>query len=465
MSFIRLPDDGVIQSTLEAANRAPADAIAQKARKELLKSISWSFDSLTAAEKTLAQQTYQAGAPARNLSVDVTAMRAGGAVSDADVRRAANAISAAGGKGRHTGADHRYRGMQAAELGQFNLILSRFKVYLDEMTAGTRDGLLDETFPNPSWLPGAQWVTRNQVKTTFQYGYDIVRAWYTDHANRDTRIRIDTYLDPQGAGATSSPAGLLLAESFFAQPFDKQVYTLVHESTHAIQDAGYVTSDAGGYIGELRWFDASLEVRQLNASHFQYVIERIQGRAAAVRPVGVGAAGAAGGVESTAAEILGKAWISALNQYAELYRYAHNRHPTQQERDRARELGKLLGIPVGKTGAGQAPIVSSFDLAAAEHRVARIGVMFGGGGLVHQVIEAAAAQPNVGGVPVALTVDEVLTRVIARGGGPIRKTRNHEKTLEMIKTLAFLCHQNRRPGGPTEAQQWDRVRQFNGRQF
>ena len=75
----------------------------------------------------------------------------------------------------------------------------------------------------------------------------------------------------------SNQANLLLSEGFFNKPPNDCTSILAHEATHAIQDADYVTLDNGGYINTLQFFDADLPLRQKNASHFQYVIERIQG--------------------------------------------------------------------------------------------------------------------------------------------------------------------------------------------
>ncbi|HEV2180599.1 MAG TPA: hypothetical protein VGR59_09770 [Gemmatimonadaceae bacterium] len=119
---------------------------------------------------------------------------------------------------------------------------------------------------------------------------------------------------------------------------------------------------------------------------------------------------------------------------------------------------------MGKTGAGAAPVVTDVDLASAEHRVARLSLLYGGGAPVREAVDAAAREGARGGA-VALTVDEILARVVAQGGGPIRKSSNHAKTVEMIKTLAYLCHQNRGLNGPTEAQQWAQVDQFNSQRF
>jgi hypothetical protein len=257
----------------------------------------------------------------------------------------------------------------------------------------------------------------------------------------------------------------LFSASYFNKPAGDQVSTLVHEATHAIQNNSYVTFDNGGYIGELRWFDADLDLRQLNASHYEFVIKRIQGDPPRVRPVAGNAAGGAGGAESQATSILCKAWISALNQYSELYHYAHKANPTADDQQRITAIGKMLGLSVGKTANGQRPAVTDQDLAGAETRVARLGMLYGGGGTVRAAVQAAvqaAVDPNA---PLALTVDEILLRVIQMGGGPIRKSGNSAKTVEMIKTLAYLCHQNRGPGGPTEDQQWARVAQFNAMNF
>ncbi|HKT09658.1 MAG TPA: hypothetical protein VJR24_17285 [Gemmatimonadaceae bacterium] len=468
MPFIRLPDPNVIHTTLETARLNPANAMAAKAKRELVKSIGWSYDSLSEAQKIAAEQAYLVAGGA-NLRAAVAQLKADRRVADAEIERMVRPISDAGGKGAHTGVAGRYRGMQANEPQAFGQALGRFRLYLAEINAGTHDALLDETFPNPtlygfSFGGAPQWNTRRQVRNTFQYAYDAVSGWEADAVNRDQRIRIDTYLDPQGAAGTSNRSNLLLAESFFTKPLDQRVVTLVHEATHAIQDANYVTDDNGGYVGELRWFDAELDVRQRNASHFQYVIERIQGRLPAVRPAPVAGGGGAGGPESQAAGILRMAWICALNEYGNMYDYAHKAHPTAQEQERAIARGKLLGLPMGKTGAGGAPVVTDVDLASAEHRVARLGVLYGAGAPVRQAVEAAARE-NAHGAPVALTVDEILERVIAQGGGPIRKTSNHAKSVEMIKTLAYLCHQNRGLNGPTEAEQWARVHRFNSQRF
>lgn len=468
MAFLRLPDPNVIHATLETARLNPADAMAAKAKRELVKSIGWSYDSLNEAQKTTAEQAYLIAGGA-NLRAAIAQLKADRRVADVEIERMVRPISEAGGKGVHTGVAGRYRGMQGNEPVAFSQALGRFRLYLAEINAGTHDALLDETFPNPTLygfsLGGApQWNTRRQVRNTFQYAFDVVSGWEADPVHRDQLIRIDTYLDPQGAAGTSNQGNLLLSESFFTKPLDQRTYTLVHEATHAIQDASYVTDDNGGYIGELRWFDADLDARQKNASHFQYVIERIQGRAAAVRPAPVGVGGGAGGPESQAAGILRMAWICALNEYGRMYEYAHTAHPTAQDRERSIARGKMFGLPMGKTGAGAAPVVTDVDLASAEHRVARLSLLYGGGAPVREAVDAAAREGAQGGA-VALTVDEILARVVAQGGGPIRKSSNHAKTVEMIKTLAYLCHQNRGLNGPTEAQQWARVDQFNGQRF
>lgn len=58
MPFIRLPDPNVIHTTLETARLNPANAMAAKAKRELVKSIGWSYDSLSEAQKIAAEQAY-----------------------------------------------------------------------------------------------------------------------------------------------------------------------------------------------------------------------------------------------------------------------------------------------------------------------------------------------------------------------------------------------------------------------
>jgi len=464
MAFIRLPAAGVIHTTLQNAQILPLTPVARKARSDLLKSIGWSYASLSAPEKAAAAQAYVIAGYA-NLPGTVVQLNAGHAPPDAAIEAMAQAITDAGGHGAHTGAAQRYRGMLPNEDMLFTVSLAQFRTHLDQINAGTYDLILDEVFPNPKDYWGlAQKNTRRQVRNTFQYAYDIVAAWNV-HANRNQLIRIDTYLDPQGAAATSSQRGLLFSASYFNRPAGDQVSTLVHEATHAIQNNSYVTFDNGGYIGELRWFDANLDLRQLNASHYEFVIQRIQGRAPLLRPAAGNAADGAGGAESQAATILCKAWICALNQYSGLYHYAHKANPTADDQQRIKAIGKMLGLSVGKTANGQRPAVTDQDLAGAETRVVRLGMLYGGGGTVHLAVQAAVQAAVDPHAPLALTVDEILLRVIQMGGGPIRKSGNSAKTVEMIKTLAYLCHQNLRPGGPTEDQQWARVAQFNAMNF
>ena len=273
----------------------------------------------------------------------------------------------------------------------FTVSLAQFRTHLDQINAGTCDLILDEVFPNPNDYWGlAQKNTRRQVRNTFQYAYDIVAAWNA-HGNRDQFIRIDTYLDPQGAAATSSQQwGLLFWASYFNKPAGDQVHRR-DEATHAIQNNSYVTFDtvatSGAPLVRRRSRPATAD-----ASHYEFVIKRIQGQPPRVRPVAGNAAGGAGGTESQATAILCKAWISALNQYSELYHYAHKANPTADDQQRINAIGKMLGLSVGKTANGQRPAVTDQDLAGAETRVARLGMLYGGGGTVRLVVQSPCRQ-------------------------------------------------------------------------
>ena len=139
-----------------------------------------------------------------------------------------------------------------------------------------------------------------------------------------------------------------------------------------------------------------------------------------------------------------------------MYSYSQKPMPALIEQTQMRARGKLLGLPLGKTALGVTPLVTDLDLSSAENRVARLSVMFGGGAPVRAAALALQAEGT------AITVDNLLARVVALGGGPIRKTTNHAKTVEMIKTLAQLCHQNR---AIDDGAKWLAVDAFNARAF
>lgn len=115
MAFLRLPDPNVIHATLETARLNPADAMAAKAKRELVKSIGWSYDSLSEAQKTTAEQGYLIAGGA-NLRAAIAQLKADRRVADVEIERMVRPISDAGGKGVHTGVAGRYRGMQGANL-------------------------------------------------------------------------------------------------------------------------------------------------------------------------------------------------------------------------------------------------------------------------------------------------------------------------------------------------------------
>jgi hypothetical protein len=88
----------------------------------------------------------------------------------------------------------------------------------------------------------------------------------------------------------------------------------------------------------------------------------------------------------------------------------------------------MMGLPACKGPEKDHVIVTEADLAAAENRVGRLGLMLGA------VVEAAEQLAHEG-VPVS---SERILQKLVEMQGAIRKTTNNRKTVDMIRVLANM---------------------------
>ena len=91
---------------------------------------------------------------------------------------------------------------------------------------------------------------------------------------------------------------------------------------------------------------------------------------------------------------------------------------------------QILGLPAAKSNQAQGDLnITQGDLAATENRVAKLGVLLGA------VSTAAASLTREN---VAITTQNILAKLVAMEG-PLRKTTNHQKTIDMIICLAEIA--------------------------
>jgi len=457
----RLPSQVDARNIMVAGGLNTASDAQKKAKNNLLKSINWAFGSLSDQQKLLVRQKYTATKPLNGDTLDNVLAKANrGTVSADEVAAVVEAILSTNSALKFS--LDRYVQIDPAQAQVFGTVLVKFKTHLDEINSGTHNDLLDRVFPDPwGWVPFAEYQkkTRERVKAGFQAAYDVVKGWYDSPHDRLARIRIDTTLDSQKAGGLSKQTGLELPASFFdAQSpnytLEKRTSTIVHESTHSIQNNNYVTNDDGGYIGTGKFQKATLEESLKNASHFQYVFERIMNMPEN-QPQDI----AKDANVIQAKMVIQNAWIYAINCYTTMQRYtASTQRPTDPDQENIRNIGKLFGLSVGKDVVG-VPEVTISDLSGIENRVGKLGVLLG-------AVERAA-----GLVPQDhRTTDEILKKLVEAGGAfqqgmAIRKATSTDKTIAMIKVAAMHCHNTINSKKTTEDQRNKALDDFSAKRF
>jgi hypothetical protein len=421
---------------MDSAGGYFATEVDAKAKNNLLKSLNWAYQGLALEQQRKASEEYSTKIKKGTLN-DVLLRANRGTVTADEVAGAVEAILATNASLAHSAT--RCISTNVAQQKVFQAVLNRYANQLDNIQEGMYDTILDVVFPNPSLNEGAQDRTRARVKETFQRAYAIVKQWYDNPQERIEKIKIDTALDAQKALGLSKKTGLELPDSFFDGQSTKwtperRLTTLVHESTHAIQDDIYWANDDGGYIGTGPFQEADLEKRIKNASHYEFVFYRIQ---SIPEPVPSPIATEPAVVQ--AKQIAKNAWIYAINCYSDLIRY--HADPQQHENKFSQEemikISRLFGLSTHKPGMTRwnKAVVTVSDLVSMENRVGKLGILLG------SVEEAAELVPQN-----ERTRDRILLKLVEMGGLTpeglaIRKPRCPEKTVAMLKVAAMHCHQ------------------------
>jgi len=119
-------------------------------------------------------------------------------------------------------------------------------------------------------------------------------------------------------------------------------------------------------------------IRIRNAAHYEYVLRLLNHAPANLYAP---PAGAAPVEEQAAAHTLKTAWIQSIQLYVRLLKYRSGDLPANAQD--LKNISRLLGLSVHKGGT-----LSDGDLAVAENRVCKLGVMFGAVGLARDNLVA-----------------------------------------------------------------------------
>jgi len=412
--YFRLPSQAEARRVLIVAHGAAQDSPEFKAVRNLCKGLQWAFGGLTAPEKQAARDAYAAG----NLETDLQlAMQKPPNLNDNGIIALLIAITSANAGIQHTGGA-RLAVFTVAQAATVDLAIQSFTTHQAEIQAGRHDDKIDIVFPGSFWVRDA---TRHaRVKQTFASALAAI-----NRLRAAGQLKLDSYSQGTRTGALTNPERMAFSPTFFGNSPAEQEATLVHESTHAIPDKeGIRTGDNGGYIGHPKFHKSDLDERYLNASHFEAIIRLINGE---VLPVSDAAVQSPPIVE--ASEAVRKAWDKAINLYLKMQQYHLGGVVTGAGNLAAiRDISLMMGLPACKGPEKDHVIVTEADLAAAENRVGRLGLMLGA------VVEAAE-QLEHEGVPVS---SERILQKLVEMQGAIRKTTNNRKTVDMIRVLANM---------------------------
>lgn len=411
----RLPSDAEATRILNDAIGKGPDSKEVKERRNLCRALDWAYKGLAPADKALAVHQY-----AGNLTADLAAaMQKPDSRPDAIILALLRALIAGKAALQHPGGA-RLAVMTPAQDTALRIALFAFESHLREMARGTYDPLIYQVFPAEAgdsvWgIVGKS--NAHVVKETFANALAAAKRLLAAG-----NIRVDSYSPVIFAGGLTNPDQMAFPVSFFVKTPNEMEATLAHESTHAIANSSR-TNDEGGYIGSQKFEIATFAERRMNASHFEAVIRLINHE---VLPPAQ--PGAVLDVKGQAKEIVRRAWDKGLNLYLNLHTYqttpAHLAHPPDAQH--AKQISQLFGLGLHKQPAIHA--IADSDLAAAENRVGKLGVLLG-------AVDTASASVAANDPP--MTVDKILAKLVEMEGA-LRKTTDNAKTVAMIKTLANM---------------------------
>ena len=417
ISLYRLPTQAEANRVLLAAAGRPADSKEVKERRNLCRALDWAYKGLSPADKAIAIGQYP------NLVADLaTGMQKPHALADATILAMLNAMIAGKPALQHPGGA-RLAVLTHAQKATIDLVLFRLQRHVLEIESGRHDAFIEQVFPAETGNSVWKIVGRSNADVVKDIFTRAVAAAKRVHAAGN--IKVDVYASTIKAGGLTNPQALSLAETFFGLPLNEQEAVLGHESTHAIADDGCRTNDNGGYLGSQQFHAADFAVRRKNAAHFEAVIRLINGEA--LPPI------EAGGVMDATGEtieLVRRAWTRGLNLYLDLQKYQAAPATVAGGPAYVTNISQLLGLGLHKQPAIHA--VNDSDLASAENRVCKLGVLLG-------AVRTASASVAANNPPI--TVDKILAKLVEMEG-PLRKTAGHVKTVAMIKTLAHMSNAN-----------------------
>lgn len=438
LDLFRLPSEAEARKILKEASTvlggSPLDTPQGKARRNLYKGIDWAYKGLPPTQKPTANAAYQqlSRIPTADLAIDFVNEK--GALNADRVVAAIKALTQTEAKISHSGHD-RLQKLTDTELTAIDQALLAIDTHIKEIQAGTHNAHIDRIFPHDASVPELQNVAdvRTRVLLTFTKGFEAVKEYrrecWKPWAWKSANLKVDTYSGAIHAGGLTSREEMKLAPSFFTKALNKQEADLLHESTHAIKEETYRTTDEGGYIGSAKFEAALLSERLKNAAHYEAVIRLINGEVLAIPD------NAARDPEALKAqETLRKAWDKALNLYGWVHGLGSGTITSKDDLLGLRDVCWLFGLGgyQGLAGTEDAKLparsVTLADLAAFENRVGKLGSMMGS-------VNVGAAVDDLTLHGIALTERAILLKVIEQKG-TIRKTTDAVKTLDMIDVLA-----------------------------
>lgn len=303
----------------------------------------------------------------------------------------------------HPGSQ-RYADLEVSQSEVVKGTIEGLKPHVQAIADGAHDARIKEVFGDDRLL---------HAKKTFALMFAKVEDWH-----QDKKIKLDRVAGPiRAAGLTNYQTCIGLAPSFFKQSAAEREAILAHEGTHAIFENDHRTDDMGGYIGSPNFLKIDPTKRIQNASHYEYVVRLLNGAPFKLFEPGPNAASTAPVQETT--EYLRKAWNTAINLYVELLK--HRSGEQKQGDDRIKRLSQVLGLSVHK-GGGR---LCDGDLAVAENRVGKLGVMMGA------ISRAKDDLPKH--TPMT---KQILIEKLIEFEGPLRKSADNKKTVEMIDALS-----------------------------
>lgn len=422
--IFRLPTEAQAQAIILNANGKSDQSEEVKTLRNLYKALDWAYKGLSATDKTSVRARYP------NIEADLQAEISGKAKSLNAVQVLRDLVAVMP-ELQHSGPV-RLTAFNDLQKQIITGVIARLEAHVQEIVDGAHDDLIKIVFPGDAGYFSSTPPPLREVKDTFQLALAAVKQ-----LDAQGKIQLDAYAKAIKTGGLTNPDEMKLDPDFFAatKTPESREAILGHESTHAINGAQR-TNDEAGYLGSQKFVGATSAERLKNAAHFEAVIRLINDEElpqVAKDP---------GGAEKEAKEVVRRAWDKALNLYGMIHEYrTHNGGLVSDagQVSAVMDISQLFGLPAykaathdRKTGARPAQVqLSDTDLAFMENRVGKLGVLLGA------VSRAAAEVRQNSRISYFVTSREILEKLVEMEG-PIRKTKNNAKTVDMILTLADL---------------------------